>query len=406
MKLASFFRASMMVTFIVTSGLTGCDCSANIGTSPRCSSSAACSDSAACIDGRCVARVDSGAPQDSGRLDSGPFDAGVMEDAGPCRAISGASTVEPVPVDIIVVIDNSGSMSEEAAEVQRNINNFAAIIAASGLDYRVVLISTPTGTRGVCVPAPLGSGPAACTSGPDGRLLAIHQAVASRNAPNLSLSLYPMYSDFLRMDAAKVFLWITDDESATYDADSFRAALAALAPAGMFANTIHNAIVGYYGDTEATWSTASAGACGSLARVGATYMRLAECLREDGTLIADCTPGRHGRVCDTDWTAIFEDIAMGVVAGVPVACEFAIPPPPAGMTIDEGAIRVTYTAGDMTSTNLTRAASAAECTATSWYFDDPAAPTSIVLCPDLCRTVQLDAGARLDIGLGCFPIFM
>ncbi|MGQ0505643.1 MAG: hypothetical protein ACT4TC_10010, partial [Myxococcaceae bacterium] len=48
----------------------------------------------------------------------------------------------PRPVDIIFVIDNSGSMTSEIQEVERNINvNFAQIIQASGVDYRVILIA-------------------------------------------------------------------------------------------------------------------------------------------------------------------------------------------------------------------------------------------------------------------------
>lgn len=329
-------------------------------------------------------------------------DTGPRIDAGPCRAVSAESTIEPIPVDIIIAIDNSGSMSAEATQVRTNINLFAEIIAASGLDYRVVLISAPTGSQGVCVPAPLGTGAPACASGPEGRLLALHVTVASRNAPDLVLAQYPMYRDFLRPEAAKVFIWITDDESLVYNADSFRAALTALEPAGMFDRTIHNSIVGYYGDPA--WADRTMGACGSLARVGATYMRLANCLANDGTPIDGCTSGRTARVCETDWRPIFEEIAMGVVAGVPVVCEFAVPEPPMGSTLDLDAIGVTYLSGMTVVSALTRVSGVDACTATGWYFDDPAAPTQIVLCPDVCSDVQADPEARMDIALGCFPI--
>jgi hypothetical protein len=46
------------------------------------------------------------------------------------------------PVDVILIIDNSGSMTAEIKGVQDNINkNFAQIIEQSGLDYRVILLS-------------------------------------------------------------------------------------------------------------------------------------------------------------------------------------------------------------------------------------------------------------------------
>ncbi|MEM9193181.1 MAG: hypothetical protein AAGF12_28665 [Myxococcota bacterium] len=46
------------------------------------------------------------------------------------------------PVDVIWVVDRSGSMRGEADIVQSNINNFATAIGMSGIDYRVVMISS------------------------------------------------------------------------------------------------------------------------------------------------------------------------------------------------------------------------------------------------------------------------
>jgi hypothetical protein len=400
-----FFPLIALATLLAS----GCDCSAEpLGSSgpSTCESVRDCTGGRACVDGRCVLRRDSGAPADAPGPDTtiAVRDSGPAIDAGPCLDVSAESTVEPIPVDIIIAIDNSGSMSEEAAEVRTNINLFAEIIAASGLDYRVVLISTPAGSRGVCVPPPLGTGMPACTSGPEGRLLALHVTVASRNAPDLVLSNYPMYVDFLRPEAAKVFLWITDDESSRYTSDSFRAALTALEPAGMFDRTIHNSIVGYYGDPA--WSDMSAGSCGSLARVGTTYMRLATCVTDAMVPIPDCTPGQTARVCEADWRPIFESIAMGVVAGIPVVCEFDIPAPPMGSTVDYEMIAVTWRSGDVVRSMLDRVAGPGACTPNGWYFDDEAMPTRILLCPDVCRAVQADPDARMDIALGCFPILM
>lgn len=382
---------------------SGCSCSEESVTPGACESVAECTAGEACIDGRCVPGSDGSLPEGDGG--SGPRDANLPPpvDAGPCRAINAESTVEPIPVDIIIAIDNSGSMSQEAAEVRTNINNFAAIIAASGLDYRVVLISSPSGSTGVCVPPPLGSGTPACESGPEGRLLAIHQSVASRNAPDLVLQHYPAYRDFLRANAAKVFLWITDDESREYSADEFRDALAALEPEGMFDVQIHNAIVGFYGDTPASWSSPGAGACSTLARVGATYLRLANCLTDGNEAIEGCRSGSQARVCETDWTTIFEDMARGIVEGVPVVCEFAVPEPPAGLTLNLDDIGVTYLSGEEVRAELDRVAGEGACTDNGWYFDDPVAPTTMSLCPEACRTVQADPDARLDIALGCDP---
>lgn len=356
-----------------------------------------------CSDGRCgdVADVTLG---DAGVRATADGSLAARADAGPCQAVSAESTIESAPVDIIIVIDNSGSMTEEAEQVQTNINLFAEIIARSGLDYRVVLISAEAGDTGVCVPPPLGNGPdgtPSCGSGPEGRLRAIHRNVSSHNALDRMLSTYPEYRDFLRPSATKVFIWITDDESDNHSADSFRRAIQRLEPSEMFANTIHNAIVGYYGETD--WGDRGAGACASLADVGTTYLRLSTCVTNEDAPIAGCINGRTARVCETDWRPIFENIAMGVVAGVPISCEFEIPEPPMNQTLDLDEVRVTWLSGDVLRSTLDRVSSADGCTTNGWHLDDPTAPTEIRLCPDLCRTVRADSDARLDIALGCFP---
>ena len=383
------------VVLLLATNLGGCGCSPSPAPGgASCASGAECSAGEACIDGACV-------PREVAGRDAATDGA----DAGACRDITDESTLEPAPVDIIVTIDNSGSMTAEAMQTRDNLNRFADIIAASGLDYRVVLISRPgESDNGVCVPPPLGTGMPGCVGGADGRLLAVHQPVSSRNAPRLVLELYPMYQDFLRIEAVKVFVWITDDESGLHTADSFRAELAALEPDGMFQHTIHNAIVGHYGDTPETWAAPSAGDCGSLAHVGTTYLRLASCLADDDTAIADCAPGRTARVCEPVWTAIFEEIAMGVVAGVPVACEFDLPEAPMGMMLDLDAIDLTYSAADGTTLELERT-SADACTDRGWHLDDESAPTRIELCPELCAAVQAREGSRIHIALGCYPIF-
>ena len=77
------------------------------------------------------------------------------------------------PVDIIVLLDNSGSMEDEAAAVEANINiNFASVLENSGVDYRVILISrqrrgpreeSGESSTSICVQTPL-SGLSSCDS--------------------------------------------------------------------------------------------------------------------------------------------------------------------------------------------------------------------------------------------------
>src|SRR5262245_44502082 len=66
--------------------------------------------------------------------------AGSRDDS--CATIGPTAQPSHRPIDVIFVVDNSPSMSDEIAEIEARINrDFAGIIAASGLDYRVVLVS-------------------------------------------------------------------------------------------------------------------------------------------------------------------------------------------------------------------------------------------------------------------------
>lgn len=75
-------------------------------------------------------------------------------------------------------------------------------------------------------------------------------------------------------------------------------------------------------------------------------------------------------------------------------CRLEIPPPPPGVQFDPTKINVTY---DGVQLGYDPACATAE----GWRFDDPAMPTQIVLCPELCAQVQNDPDRELTLGFGC-----
>src|SRR4051794_11678752 len=132
------------------------------------------------------------------------------------------------PVDVIFVIDNSGSMDEEIAAVRDNINrDFAAIIAASGVDYRVIMLSKyGLDSLGVCIEPPLAQ--ADCHLGIDKTNSAVFyhydQEIGSNDALCQILSTFDHadargrapqgWQAWLRPEAHKAFVVITDDSPA------------------------------------------------------------------------------------------------------------------------------------------------------------------------------------------------
>jgi hypothetical protein len=310
---------------------------------------------------------------------------------GACQASCAGEEVTAdfvtLPSDIIWVVDQSGSMDQETQYVQQQINTFANAISSSGIDYRVVMIARDSGTNAICVPAPLGG--AAC--GDNTRFKLVDQYVDSRNGPAVAVAQYPNYSSFLRQNAMKHFIFVTDDDS-NQSAATFTNGLAALTPAGMFATyKVH----GIYGRSS-TGGTCT-GAFGSAVRAGAVYT----------TLITQ-TGGASGVICDNDWTNVFTQIQAAVVSGSQVSCEINVPTPSGGGSIDPNQVNVKYVMGGVGSgTTLPQAANAAACTASGgWYYDDPSAPTKITLCPATCTAVQADAAASVKLELGCSTVIL
>ncbi|HEX6271532.1 MAG TPA: hypothetical protein VFZ53_00760 [Polyangiaceae bacterium] len=421
-----------------------------------------------------------GGVRDAGLPDVGfDYDASSGGEGGACAVVTGDATLVKRPMDIIVSIDNSGSMAGEIDAVVARINtDFAQIIEASGIDYRVVMVSR-YGHRNytlgetnysVCVGPPLGS--AACTqpNGPSPQLVNrpprfYHHStdIGSRNMWCRLTSSYtvrdevpdsragwmpvancvgeptgcvPGWRYWLRQNAFKVFIGITDDAPGTNSggtsqncttasgfadtlagAQAFDRAIRTLDPAQFGAydmanpNTGRNyrwySIVGMspkaapnqttpFQPTEPVVTTICQGPVGGAGgdddgvRAGVGYQELS---RLTGGL-------RYSNCLNDDFDAIFNAIAQGVIDGARASCEYDVPDPGNGI-IDPDQTKVSYRMGGVgAGTQLSRVASDAACGAgQSFYFSQDL--QKIFLCPSTCTTVQADPMARIAIDFGC-----
>ena len=84
-----------------------------------------------------------------------------------------------------------------------------------------------------------------------------------------------------------------------------------------------------------------------------------------------------------------------------VACTIPMPQPPSGEWIDYTKVSVTYSTGGGAPTALTWNASSACGASGGFYYDSDTNPSTILLCPTTCTTVQADATAKLELLLGC-----
>jgi hypothetical protein len=371
---------------------------------------------------------------------------GVGGDEG-CVNESAEATIVNKPVDIIIAIDNSGSMSAEIQEVEKQINkNFAAIIDAANppIDYRVIMVSGfgAFSSQRICVAAPLGGIPdndmnGHCDSIPSqpvntAKFFHHSVSVGSHDALCRLLSSHDTadqfglqpngYKDVLRPEAFKFFLVITDDgvscsfNNASYnDGNSVTGGttagnlwdtnLMALNPAAFGVDATDRnytfwSIIALaphmptamkpYGDPhppDATVAPIITAKCTpSAVDPGTGYQQL--------SLI---TGGYRYPTCGLDYTDIFTLMAEGVIAGAQTPCVFDIPEPPNGQTLDLDTVKVKYSSGGSPVKTLDQVSGPGDCDANSFYIENE----QIHICPDACTVIQADEESKIDIIFGC-----
>lgn len=320
------------------------------------------------------------------------------------------------PVDIIFVIDNSGSMTGEILSIEQNINaNFATIIEASNIDYRIIMVArhgNANPDESICVSTPLSGH--TCSPPPGqpvntARFFHYSVEIGSNDSFAKILNTYNAADEFglapngwaewLRPEAYKVFVEFTDDASNT-TVDAFETALFAKVPAhfGTAAdrNYVFHSIVGMAANVPSTaaWlptdpiqnGLCNFGSNGAVAP-GVRYQELS--IRTGGLRFPLCET--------TSYNTIFQAVATGVVDSVSLPCNFAIPPAPMGETVDPSRMIIKYTPSTGSPITLTRVANEAACVANAWYLEND----QIVLCADTCTTVTGDPEGQIKVRAAC-----
>ncbi|MEJ7735487.1 MAG: hypothetical protein WKG00_40660 [Polyangiaceae bacterium] len=318
---------------------------------------------------------------------------------GACAAVSSEAKPSIQPADIIIAVDTSGSMDEESAEVQANLNQFATIITNSGIDVHVILIADGS----VCIPAPLGAG--ACNGPPDENLPGyrhVQQTVNSNDGLQVILDTYPQWSASLRPDATRTVAIVSDDNS-DLSASDFVSQLVALDPT--FQGFKFDAIVASAEPFDCFASCFAA--CASCANPCCDKAALCVPISAaKGTVyesLVSQTMGVIGDLCEQNFDPVFQSMATGIISGSQVSCALDIPKPDGGM-LDPGKVNVKYTPGGNGNPSSIGnvPGGAAACDAQGgWYYDDPVNPTQIILCPATCTVVQSDPDAKVEVLFGC-----
>jgi hypothetical protein len=330
------------------------------------------------------------------------------------------------PVDIIFVIDNSGSMSEEIAAVRRNIDHdFASIIEDSGVDYRVLMISRyGDDSTGVCLEPPLaGAGCGAGIAATNGaRFFQYNQEIGSNDALCQILDTFDRpegkraprgYQMWLRPEATKAFVVVTDDNArCTYhddqiqlvvgaddsdpftDALAFHAALRAKSPEQFGGQYKFFSIVGLRGASGPNpeplfpYEPLDPKPCSTAPGAGLSYQAL-----------SIATDALRYPVCDgLSFDAVFHALAASVIKTSLAECSFELPVVPAPQTVLLSSVNLEYRTGDgATPDQFFQVQSPADCRDDhAFYIRD-----RIELCPRACQRLQQDKAPEVQILYGC-----
>lgn len=430
----------------------GCECSAMPAT---CASSSDCTRGETCVGGFCRDST-----FDAGRFQLPDSDVIPGFDGGSCARAS--DEVAALPVDIIVVVDQSASTGEERDAISENINtNLVQILEASGLDYRVILINSDPA---LCPPGLANT--ADCLANNPPRFYRVPQPV--NNSDELTLILWTYggesrrpnscvrvanpalaWRDHLRFDALKVFVVFSDDDPESYSARGGQPACGGTtmaycdpAPASCpnrdcneldWGALCPNFNCPTFADRAADWAGGRdfptelyalepAGMFGTAAEPRWIFHSL---IGVDRTLEPTEPLSGLCDICDFEGnTGVAAGITyqkLSILTGglrfpscntdyspvfqriastiVPLACEFVIEPTAVGGTIDPMQTNVAFTPSDGSGTDTILLDSRPCDTADGWQWNEDF--TRIRLCGPTCDRVQDDPDGRVSITVGC-----
>ena len=369
-----------------------------------------------------------------------------------CIESSVPSVLTSKPVDIIFVIDNSGSMQDKLLLIADNINvHFTDEMKKSGLDYRVIMLVRHGAslTGNICIEAPLSSIPkGGCKNigtNPPGNipgkfyhysfdiqsndsLCSIINTLFNINKASDEFNLAPDgWIKWLRTSAFKVFIEITDDmpsciwfqNSETQQgkksfndyndslggqiaATAFEKILMKLAPEQFGTvnnrNYIFYSIVGMMEkpvatDTDTGLIIDSAGAPDDFFTpsegIVADTCSTAMASGQGYQWLSKMTGGLRFPVCQTEKiNIIFEKIAKSIDSASSVVCALDIPNGGSSGTVNLETVKITVTQFNGDYSDLIRVDSVTFCSGADNEFYFDNAGSTVSLCPNTCLMLK------------------
>ena len=386
---------------------------------------------------------------DDGLTDGEEIDLGTNPTEPGCADQNADASQGKLPADIIIAIDTSGSMNEEADAVEANINDdLAGVLDDANIDYRIILLADfpPVDGRSsdggrdtsdpiLCIGPPLT--PQDCDNLPAGqtkpdngdpatsKFFHYDLHVDSRDALRLFVSeiddengdngthsgpaQYPGgYGQFLRPNALKIFIVITDDDSSGITVDAFNEQILDKLETA-FPDTpqryIMHAIIAmvrkpdgsaWQADEGLQDNTCSPGAV----RAGVIHQQIS--INTGGLRFPLCNVNDADPDND-DFNAIFNAIAENVKDEVSLPCAFTPNTSGTDNLNYNGAKMIYRPMGTGALEQFSEVGNAGMCgTADGSFFKTgPTESPTFELCPATCDRVELDPTGRISLLIDC-----
>jgi hypothetical protein len=337
---------------------------------------------------------------------------------GGCAGVS--KTADKVPLDMYIMLDQSGSMSDanKWGNVTNAIKSFIAAPEASGIGVGIQYFPLSSSMQNMCSMLQQCTNDAACgMCGPC--VGAFPPVLPGFCQGGLNGDDSCVVADYAMPDVAIAPLpgngtAITNSlnaHSPTGGTPTLPALDGAIqhAKAHATANPDHAVIVVLASDGDPNSCSSDLAAINMVASAGANgnpkiltfVIGVGNVAALDGIAAA----GGTGMAYIVDQANAQQQFLMALndIQGKTLPCSYGIPDPPMGEMLNLGQVNVTYTPSGGTPTLIPKVDGPAQCPPgeDAWYFDNNTAPQLVVLCPDTCAKLKADAGTEVEVVFGC-----
>jgi len=340
--------------------------------------------------------TDPPAGSSSGNVDAGPTDPfgdrgdasdGGNDDGGAvCAAVNAEAKL--VPVNMVVMYDRSGSMGDTTEDpsfdpnqrwvpVGQAMKSFFNDPSSAGI--RAALTYFPTATNS-CTQADYDNPDVALTSLPSMDFATSIDATSPKGDTPTRAAALGAIDQAKAIATAKpmektIIVFVTDGEPYGCGIDTDKQSDDEAA-----------AVAVEVGKVKAQFATYVIG-------IGPSVTNLDEMATAGGTTAFHVQVGNAAQTT-SDLLA-----AMAMIRGTLGRCDFDIPTPPDGRTIDFGKVDVQKISGSGMMETLPYVA---DCKGNiGWHFDDAMNPKKVLLCSTTCEAVKVDAGGKVNVSFRC-----